>query len=89
MSEERVTLFAEILLPLPIPGSFTYRVPYELNMRAKIGQRAVVQFGKSKIMSGLIMSLSTHVPDCNNIKYLLDILDDDPVINENHMILVF
>lgn len=83
MSEERVTLFAEILLPLPIPGSFTYRVPYELNMRAKIGQRAVVQFGKSKIMSGLIMSLSTHVPDCNNIKYLLDILDDDPVINEN------
>ena len=54
MSEERITLFAEILLPLPIPGSFTYRVPYNLNMKVKVGQRAVVQFGKSKIMSGLI-----------------------------------
>lgn len=85
MSEERITLFAEILLPLPIPGSFTYRVPYNLNMKVKVGQRAVVQFGKSKIMSGLIISLSNNVPDANNIKYLLDILDDDPVVNENQL----
>ena len=85
MSEERITLFAEILLPLPIPGSFTYRVPYELNDKAKVGQRAVVQFGKTKIMSGLIVSLTTEVPDCNNIKYLLDILDDDPVVNARQL----
>ncbi|MBR2051134.1 MAG: primosomal protein N' [Bacteroidales bacterium] len=85
MSEERITLFAEILLPLPIPGSFTYRVPYELNDKAKVGQRAVVQFGKTKIMSGLIVSLTTEVPDCNDIKYLLDILDDDPVVNAQQL----
>ncbi len=85
MSEERITLFAEILLPLPIPGSFTYRVPYEHNDKAKVGQRAVVQFGKTKIMSGLIVSLTTEVPDCNNIKYLLDILDDDPVVNAQQL----
>lgn len=85
MSEERITLFAEILLPLPIPGNFTYRVPYELNDKAKVGQRAVVQFGKTKIMSGLIASLTTEVPDCNNIKYLLDILDDDPVVNAQQL----
>lgn len=85
MSEERITLFAEILLPLPIPGAFTYRVPLELNQKAKVGQRAVVQFGKTKIMSGLITSLTTEVPDCDNVKYLLDILDDDPVVNENQL----
>ena len=85
MSEERVTLFAEILLPLPIPGTYTYRVPFELNLKAKVGQRAVVQFGKTKIMSGLIISLTEEVPDCTNIKYLLDILDDDPVVNENQL----
>ena len=85
MSEERVTLFAEILLPLPIPGTYTYRVPFELNQKAKVGQRAVVQFGKTKIMSGLIISLTEEVPDCTNIKYLLDILDDDPVVNENQL----
>ena len=85
MSEERITLFAEILLPLPIPGTYTYRVPFELNQKAMVGQRAVVQFGATKIMSGLIVSLTEEVPDCNSIKYLLDILDDDPVVNENQL----
>ena len=85
MLEERVTLFAEILLPLPIPGTYTYRIPFELNQKARVGQRAVVQFGKTKIMSGLIISLTEEVPDCTNIKYLLDILDDDPVVNENQL----
>ena len=85
MSEERITLFAEILLPLPIPGTYTYRVPFELNQKAMVGQRAVVQFGATKIMSGLIISLTEEVPDCNSVKYLLDILDDDPVVNENQL----
>ncbi len=85
MSEERITLFAEILLPLPIPGTFTYRVPFELNQKAKLGQRAIVQFGKTKIMSGLIISLTTEVPDYNSVKYLIDILDDDPIVNEKQL----
>ena len=85
MSEERITLFAEILLPLPIPGTYTYRVPFELNQKARVGQRAVVQFGKTKIMSGLIISITNEVPDCTSIKYLLDILDDNPVVNENQL----
>ena len=85
MAEERVTLFAEVLLPLPIPGTFTYRIPFELNNKVKIGQRVVVQFGKTKVMSGLIVSLSNIVPDCTNIKYIIDVLDDDPVINENQL----
>ena len=85
MSEERITLFAEILLPLPIPGTFTYRVPFELNKKARLGQRAIVQFGKTKIMSGLIISLTTEVPDYNSVKYLIDILDDDPIVNEKQL----
>ena len=85
MAEERVTFCAEILLPLPIPGAYTYRIPFELNEKVHVGQRAVVQFGKTKIMSGLIVSLSDNVPDCTNIKYIIDVLDDDPVVNENQL----
>ena len=85
MSEERVTLFAEILLPLPLPGTFTYRIPFELNDKVKVGQRAVVQFGKAKVMSGLIVSVTNDVPDYNNVKYILDILDDDPIVNEKQL----
>ncbi len=84
VDEGRITLFAEVLLPIPVPGTFTYRVPFELNDRVKIGQRAVVQFGKSKIMSGLIVDLTETVPQCE-VKYLMDLLDVQPIINEKQL----
>lgn len=84
MSTERITLFAEVLLPIPVPGTFTYRVPFALNDKVKIGQRAVVQFGKSKIMSGLIVDLTETVPQCE-VKYLMDLLDVQPIINEKQL----
>ena len=32
---ERKTLFVNVVLPLPVPGTFTYRVPFELNESVK------------------------------------------------------
>ncbi|MCQ2302482.1 MAG: primosomal protein N' [Bacteroidales bacterium] len=81
MSTERITLFAEVLLPIPVPGTFTYRVPFALNDLVRVGQRAVVQFGKTKIMSGLIVSLTEQVPSVE-VKYLMDILDNEPLVND-------
>lgn len=82
VSGERKTLFVEIVLPLPISGTFIYRVPFELNNAVKIGQRAVVQFGRTKIMSGLISSITEKIPNYKQIKYILGLLDDDPVVNQ-------
>ena len=76
----RITLFAEVLLPLPVPGTFTYRVPYALNESIHIGQRVAVQFGKTKIMSGLVVSITDKVPDVE-VKYLIDLLDSEPIVN--------
>jgi len=36
---DRLTLFADVLLPLPVAGTFTYRVPFDLNEFIKVGQR--------------------------------------------------
>ena len=81
MSEHpRITLFAEVLLPLPVPGTFTYRVPYALNDAIRVGQRAVVPFGKTKILSGLVVGISETVPKVE-VKYLTDLLDDEPIVN--------
>ncbi len=77
----RKTLFVKVILPLPVPGTFTYRVPFELNDSVELGQRAVVQFGKAKIMSGLICEVTEQVPDFEQVKYILDILDEKPVVN--------
>ncbi|MBP5643495.1 MAG: primosomal protein N' [Bacteroidales bacterium] len=78
---DRKTLFVNVILPLPVPGTFTYRVPMELNDSVRVGQRVVVQFGRSKIMSGLIGEVTEQVPDYEQVKYILDVLDENPVIN--------
>ena len=78
---ERKTLFVKVILPLPVPGTFTYRVPMELNDSVCVGQRVVVQFGKAKIMSGLVSEVTEQVPEFEQVKYILGILDDNPVVN--------
>ena len=79
--QDRITLFCEVLLPIPVPGTFTYRVPYTLNEAIRVGQRVVVQFGKTKIMSGLVLSITDKVPE-TEVKFLMDILDDRPMVND-------
>ena len=81
---ERLTLFAEVLLPIPVPGTFTYRVPYAMNEAIRVGQRVVVQFGKTKIMSGLVIALTEQVPQ-TEVKFLTDILDDQPLVNPTQL----
>jgi primosomal protein N' (replication factor Y) (superfamily II helicase) len=49
MSNDRHTFFVDVIVPLPVPGVFTYRVPHELNGEVLLGKRVVVQFGKKKI----------------------------------------
>ena len=83
--EERVTLFAEVLLPIAVPMVFTYRVPFAMNDDVAIGKRVVVQFGKSKIMSGLIIALSEVPPKVDDVKYVMDILDANPVVNDKQL----
>jgi primosomal protein N' (replication factor Y) len=78
---ERITLFAEILLPLPIPGTFTYRVPFDMNEGMEVGKRVVVQFGRKKIYTGLVKEIHQKAPTKYTPKYILYILDPFPIVN--------
>lgn len=71
-----------ILLPLALPVEYTYRVPRELEAEVAVGKRAIVQFGRKRIYSGLILEISDRPPKSYEAKYLLTILDDRPVITE-------
>ncbi len=77
----RTTLFADVLLPLPIRGTFTYRVPFDLNEFIKKGQRVAVQFGKKKVYAGLVKRLHEKVP-AYTPKYILHLLDEQPLVND-------
>lgn len=77
----RKTLFVEVILPLAIPKTYTYRVPFQLNDAVEKGRRAVVQFGKSKIYTAIIQAVSEIAPEKYEAKYLMDIMDEKPIIN--------
>ncbi len=80
---ERKTLFAEVILPVPLEGTFTYRIPHELNDFVQIGCRVVVQFGtRRKVQTGIIYKLSETPPTEFKAKYILELLDNEPIINE-------
>jgi primosomal protein N' (replication factor Y) len=78
---DRRTLFVEVILPLAIAINYTYRVPFEMNGQVAIGKRVVVQFGKSKLYTAIILSIGEKAPDKYEAKYLLEVLDTEPVVN--------
>lgn len=73
---------AQILLPLPVPGTFTYLIPPEMEEEAVFGKRVEVQFGRKKLYTGLIVAIESG--DGDKLKMIRDILDDEPVIREIH-----
>jgi primosomal protein N' (replication factor Y) len=78
----RKTLFADVLLPLAVPNLYTYRIPYELNDAAMPGVRALVPFGKNKFYTALIKNVHENPPEGYQAKYVEDILDPQPIVNE-------
>ena len=79
---ERTTYFADVLLPLPIPELFTYRIPHEFHASLAFGVRVVVPFGKSKLYAGLVVSVHSTPPPHVNVKYLLDVIDESPIVSK-------
>ena len=77
----RITHFVDVLLPLPLPALYTYRVPYELDDAVKFGVRVIVPFGRSKLYSALVVRVHENAPQVT-AKYILDVVDDRPVISE-------
>jgi primosomal protein N' (replication factor Y) len=76
------TYFAEVVLPVPIPKLFTYRVPTAFNQSIKKGHRVIVPFGQKKILTGIVAELHTQPPKDYEAKYILDVLDISEVIYE-------
>jgi len=75
-------MFADIILPLPLPQLFTYEIPFMLGVECVVGKRVTVPFGKTKIYSGLIYSLHTNKPQHYEVKEIISVLDIEPIISE-------
>ncbi|MCL7989172.1 primosomal protein N' [Sphingobacterium sp. lm-10] len=76
----RQTLFVEVILPLPIAKSYTYRVPEALNEQVKLGVRVIVQFGKNRIYAAIVERVTQEAPLRYEAKYILDVVDENSIV---------
>jgi primosomal protein N' (replication factor Y) (superfamily II helicase) len=59
---EPETLFADVIVPRHLLGSFTYTVPSSLRPTLRVGHRVLVPFGRS-IIQGAVIALSHAIPE--------------------------
>ena len=76
----RVTLYAEVLIPLALPKNYTWAVPEKLEDQVVPGCRVEVNFGKNKKYAGVVRSLSRDKPIQGEPKEILNLLDPEPVV---------
>lgn len=76
--------FADVIVPVAVPALFTYIIPENLISEVEVGKRVVVQFGKQKIYSALVRRIHDKPPSSYEIKEVLSVLDEHPVISERH-----
>ncbi len=77
--------YADVILPLPLEGFFTYQLPDSIQTEELVGCRVVVPFGKSKTYVGLVARLHDNEPQGYSVKPLTMRLDQRPVVGEMQM----
>lgn len=73
-------MFANILLPLPLQGTFTYLVPEEMLHVVKPGYRVIVPFGRKKFYTGIVVALTPIEPKGYMVKPISFVLDNSPIV---------
>ena len=84
-------MLVDVALPLPLDKTFLYKVSSDLQNEIQWVIRVIVPFGAKKLYAGVVIDiredekiddLDEFTNDIDEIKYILEILDDKPIINK-------
>ena len=73
--------YAEIALPVPVDGTFTYIVPEDMRESIAPGCRVMVPFGRRR-MTGYVISTHSDTPEGYKLKDISTLLDDEPMLTQ-------
>ena len=73
-------MYADVILPLPLDGLFTYSIPAALEEQVKFGVRVRVPFGRSKHYVGLVARTHDEQPQGYEVKDIDEVLDTQPIL---------
>ncbi|MDI9256988.1 replication restart helicase PriA [Flavobacterium sedimenticola] len=80
-----MSFFVEVIMPLSLPKTFTYKVSEAEYHYIKKGMRIAVPFGKNKIYTALAIELHQNEPTLYEAKDIHQILDEKPIVNERQI----
>ena len=72
-------MFADCVVPLPLEGVFTYKVPAHLDRLVQVGCRVNVPFGQKKQYAALVTRLHEEEPEYDT-KDILAVLDEERML---------
>ena len=73
--------YADVVLPLPLEGFFTYSIPDSFQQEGLVGCRVVVPFGKTKTYVALVVRIHDTTPKGYKVKPLKQRIDQSPIVN--------
>lgn len=73
-------LYADVIVPLPLHGLFTYAVPEEMRYSIQKGSRVIVPFGKKKFYTAIVFNLYEAEKQQIAVKDITSTLDATPIV---------
>lgn len=84
MEKSKQIKYAELILPLALPGTFSYIIPPDLVDQVEPGKRVEVEFGKRKHYSALVKSIHEDT-QWSKPKSILAVIDEFPIVNTHQL----
>ena len=77
--------YADLILPLPLQGTFTYAVPVAMQATVQVGMRVLVPFGRNKTYLGIVARLHDEQPQGYEVKGVTQLMDAEPVVTPGQL----
>ena len=76
--------YVDVILPLPLEGTFTYSVPESMETQVRMGVRVLVPLGRSKTYTAMAVRLHSEKPEFET-RPIIQVIDAEPVLIEQQL----
>lgn len=76
--------YVDVILPLPLEGTFTYSVPEPMVAQVRMGVRVLVPLGRSKTYTAMAVRLHSEKPEFET-RPIIQVIDAEPVLIEQQL----
>lgn len=77
--------YADLILPLPLQGTFTYALPLAMQSTVQVGMRVLVPFGRNKTYLGIVARLHEVQPQGYEVKNVTQLMDTEPIVTDQQL----